>query len=326
MNDDPAHPRPVDRALDLEFRYGQSTEPNYSGAVSFLRRPYRSASDADVAVWGVPLDVAVSNRPGTRFGPRAIREASTILDGDPIYPFGVDAFAEMAVVDTGDAAFDHGRPEEIPAAIEAQARERLRSGTQLVTLGGDHFITYPILRALVARLGTPIALIHFDAHQDTWPDDGDRIDHGTFVRRVVREGLIIPERSIQIGIRTHAPEDLGIARVDGFEFDELGALAAASRILGHVKDAPAYITFDIDALDPAFAPGTGTPVCGGLSTREAQACLMSLGSLDLKGFDIVEVSPPYDHAGITSLAGAMLAQTYLSLLAARKANGQSIAV
>jgi agmatinase len=326
MTDDPALPRPVDRALDPAFRYGQSTEPNYSGATSFLRRPYQKAGEGDVTVWGVPLDVAVSNRPGARFGPRAIREASTILEGDPAYPFGVDPFVNLAVVDTGDAVFDYGRPEEIPAAIEAQARHRLASGRQLVTLGGDHFITYPILRALVSRIGTPVALIHFDAHQDTWPDDGDRIDHGSFVSRAVRDGLIIPEKSIQVGIRTHAPQDFGIARIDGFAFAELGALAVASRILGHVKGAPAYITFDIDALDPAFAPGTGTPVCSGLSTREAQACLMSLGALDLKGFDVVEVSPPYDHAGITALAAATLAQTYLGLLAGRKTDGLSIGV
>lgn len=327
MSDDPAHPRPVDRALDSRFRYGQSTEPNYSGAASFLRRPYApGARDADVTVWGVPLDLAVSNRPGARFGPRAIREASTILDGDPVYPFGFDPFADMAVVDGGDAVFDYGRPEEIPAAIEAQARSRLATGAQLVTLGGDHFVTYPLLRALVARLGEPVALIHFDAHQDTWADEGDRIDHGTFVTRAVREGLILPERSIQIGIRTHAPEDFGIARVDGFRFAELGAQAVASRILGLVQDTPAYVTFDIDALDPAFAPGTGTPVCGGLTTREAQACLAALDSLDLKGFDVVEVSPPYDHAGITALAAAMLAQTYLCLLALRKRDGLPIVV
>lgn len=324
MTFDPLHPRPTDRALDPDFRLGQSTEPNYSGAVSFLRRPYRSAEGADVAIWGVPLDIATSNRPGTRFGPRAIREASTILDGDPSYPFNADPFDDLYAVDTGDAVFDYGRPAEIPAAIEAQASERLVSGAHPVTLGGDHFLTYPVLKALVRKLGHPVALIQFDAHQDTWPDQGDRIDHGTFVTRAVREGLIIPERSIQLGIRTHAPDDCGIAIVNGFDAAELGPLALASRVLGHVRDTPVYITFDIDALDPAFAPGTGTPVCGGFSTREAMACLMSLGALNLKGFDVVEVAPPYDHAGITALAAATLAQIYISLLAQRKKLGKPV--
>ena len=327
MTIDPLHPRPVDRALDPGFTHGQSGEPNYSGAVSFLRRRYaRDAAGADVAVWGVPLDIATSNRPGARFGPRAIREASTILDGDPSFPFGADPFAELLAVDTGDAALDYGVPSSMPAAIEAQAAARLAAGAQLLTLGGDHYLTYPVLKALVPRLGRPVALVQFDAHQDTWPDGGDRIDHGTFVGRAVREGLVVAERSIQLGIRTHAPETCGIATVDGFEAAELGPLAMASRILGHVRDAPAYITFDIDALDPAFAPGTGTPVCGGLSSREAMACLRALGALDLRGFDVVEVSPPYDHAGITALAAATLAQIYLGLLAERKQAGHAIGV
>jgi agmatinase len=325
MSHDPLNPRPVDRALDPAFRHGQSTEPNYSGVVSFLRRTYaRDASGFDVAVWGVPLDTAVSNRPGARFGPRALRDASTILDGDPVYPFGSDIFSGMSVCDTGDAVFDYGYPAEVPAAIEAQAAARLSTGTHLVTLGGDHFITYPILRALTKKLGGPVALIQFDAHQDTWDDEGGRIDHGTFVGRAVKEGLIIPEKSVQIGVRTHAPQDFGISIINGFEVAKLGPEAVAARVLAHVGDAAAYVTFDIDALDPAFAPGTGTPVAGGLSSREALSVLRVLESLNLKGFDVVEVSPPYDHYNVTALAGATLAHYYLGLLAARKSGGKLI--
>lgn len=324
---DPLHPRPVDDALNPSRRYGESTESNYAGATSFLRRPYaRSAVGFDVAVWGVPLDTSVSNRPGTRFGPRALREASTINVGDPAYPFGFDIFESMAVADTGDCSLDYGRVELMPAAIETQAAERLAAGAHLVTLGGDHFLTYPVLKALVARLGRPVALVQFDAHQDTWDDDGSRIDHGTMITRAVRDGLIVPERSIQVGIRTNAPQDYGIAIVDGLLAGEMGPLAVASRILGHVEDTPVYVSFDIDCLDPAFAPGTGTPVPGGVSSAFAISCLRRLGALDLKGFDIVEVSPPYDHAGITALAGCAMAQAYLGLLAERKRAGKSIAV
>lgn len=326
MASDPEKPRPVDDALDPSRRFGESIEANYAGAASFLRRPYaRTAEGADVAVWGVPLDISVSNRPGARFGPRAMREASTIMCGDPAYPFGFDIFAELAVVDTGDCSLDYGRVAQTPAAIEAQAATRLSTGAHLVTLGGDHFLTYPVLKALVARLGRPVALVQFDAHQDTWDDDGARIDHGTMIARAVRDGLILPERSIQVGIRTHAPQDCGIAIVDGLLAEELGPLGVASRILGHVEDTPTYVTFDIDCLDPAFAPGTGTPVCGGVSSAWAIACLRRLGALDLKGFDIVEVSPPYDHAGVTALAGATMAQVYLGLLAERKRAGKVIA-
>jgi agmatinase len=325
MSHDPLSPRPIDRALDASFRHGQSTEPNYSGAVSFLRRVYaKDPSGFDVAIWGVPFDTSVSNRPGTRFGPRALRDASTILDGDPVYPFGVDIFEAMSVCDTGDGVVDYGFPAEAPAAIEAQAAARLATGAHLVTLGGDHFVTLPVLRALTKKIGGPVALVQFDAHQDTWDDEGGRIDHGTFVTTAVREGLILPEKSIQIGIRTHAPKDYGITIVDGFEAAKLGPDAVAARVLSHVGTAPAYISFDIDALDPAFAPGTGTPVSGGFSSREGLSILRGLQGLNLKGFDIMEVSPPYDHAQITALAGATLAHYYLGLLAARKSAGSVI--
>ena len=319
---DPILPRPVDRALDPGFRHGQSMEPNYSGAASFLRRRYaRDGGGAEVVVWGIPLDVTVSNRPGTRFGPRGIRAASTILDGDPFFPFGFDPFEALDVADAGDCVFDYGLPAGIPDAITQQARAHYARGSHMVTLGGDHFLTYPMLRALTERLGGPVALVQFDAHQDTWDDDGNRVDHGTMITRAVKDGLIRVDRSVQVGIRTHAPETYGIEIIDALTAGEMGPFTLAERIAARVGDAPCYLTFDIDALDPAYAPGTGTPVCGGLTTREAISCLRRLGGLDLKGFDVVEVSPPYDHAEITALAGATLASAYLCLLAERKARG-----
>lgn len=322
---DPHLPRPVDRALDPQFRHGQSTEPNYSGVTSFLRRRYaRDGGGAEVVVWGVPLDVAVSNRPGTRFGPRAIRAASSILDGDPFYPFGIDPFETLDVADAGDCVFDYGLPAGIPGAIAAQAAAHYARGSHLVTLGGDHFLTYPVLQALTARIG-PVALVQFDAHQDTWDDAGNRVDHGTMITRAVKDGLIRVENSVQVGIRTHAPSTYGIEIIDALKAGELGPAALAEKIAKRVGDVPVYLTFDIDALDPAFAPGTGTPVCGGLSTREAISCLRRLGGLNLKGFDVVEVSPPYDHAEITALAGATLASLYLCLVAERKARGLPVA-
>ncbi|WP_454917479.1 agmatinase [Xanthobacter sediminis] len=322
----PALPRPVDRALDPTFRHGQSTEPNYSGVTSFLRRRYaRDGGGAEVVVWGVPLDVAVSNRPGTRFGPRAIRAASSILDGDPFYPFGIDPFETLDVADAGDCVFDYGLPAGIPQAIREQAAAHYAAGRHLVTLGGDHFLTYPVLKALVERIGAPVALVQFDAHQDTWDDGGERVDHGTMITRAVKDGLIRTGRSIQVGIRTHAPNTFGIEIADALSAGELGPAALAARIAARVGDAPVYLSFDIDAIDPAFAPGTGTPVCGGLTPREVIACLKGLGGLDFKGFDVVEVSPPYDHAEITALAGATLGSIYLCLLAQRKARGHSIA-
>jgi agmatinase len=314
---DPNHPRPTDNAF-LGPLMGGSLEPTYGGALSFMRRRYsRELAGVDAVVLGIPFDSAVSNRPGARFGPQAIRRASAIFDGDPQYPFGFDPFARLAVVDYGDCSFDYGRPTTIPASIAAQAREIVGSGARLVSLGGDHFVTYPLLEAHAERHG-PLALVQFDAHQDTWPDGGDRIDHGTFVGRAVREGLVDPARSIQVGIRTIAPEDCGIAILHADAVDSLGPAGIAARIIERVGDAKAYVTFDIDCLDPAFAPGTGTPVAGGLSSREALALLRALKPLDIVGADVVEVAPAYDHADITAIAGATVAMYYLGLLAERR--------
>jgi agmatinase len=297
---------------------GGALEPTYGGALSFMRRRYsRDLAGVDAVVWGVPFDQATTNRPGARFGPQAIRRASAILDGDPQYPFKLDPFASLTVVDYGDAYFDYGLPMEFPAAIETQARTILDSGAQLFSLGGDHFITYPLLKAHAAIHG-PLALVQFDAHQDTWLDHDGRISHGTFVRRAVNEGLIEAQRSIQIGIRTEAPDDCGIEILTAADIDQLGPSGIAARVKERVGEDKAYLTFDIDCLDPAFAPGTGTPVAGGLSSREALAILRGFGSIDFVGGDVVEVAPAYDHADITAVAASTVAMYYLGLLAERR--------
>lgn len=318
---DTSLPRPTDHAFLGETVYGGSHEAAYAGVTSFMRRRLtRDLAGIDVVVWGIPFDAAVSNRPGARFGPQAVRRASTIFEGDPQYPFQFDPFETLAVIDYGDCALDYGRHAEVPGEIERQAASILDAGCHLFSIGGDHFVTWPLLKAHAARHG-PLGLIQFDAHQDTWPDREGRIDHGSFVGRAVRAGVVDPERSIQIGIRTHAPETCGIEIIDGDQVAELGVDGVVSRILARVGDGPAYMTFDIDCLDPAFAPGTGTPVSGGLSSREALMMLRRLGGLDLVGGDVVEVAPPYDHADITAIAGATVAMTYLGVLAARRRQG-----
>ncbi len=306
-------PRPTDNAFLAADRRGGSHEPTYGGALSFMRRPYaRDLAGVDVAVWGIPFDAAVSNRPGARFGPQAIRRASAIFDGDPQYPFRVDPFATLTVVDYGDCSFDYGYPADIPGWIEHQASAILAAGPRLFSLGGDHFVTYPLLKAHAAKYG-PLPLVQFDAHQDTWDDRGDRIDHGTFVTRAVREGLIDVRRSIQVGIRTRAPQDFGIAIIEAGEMDDLGVNGAIATINEVVGQGQAYLTFDIDCLDPAFAPGTGTPVAGGLSSREALGILMGLEDIDFVGGDVVEVAPAYDHADVTAIAAATVAMNFLLL-------------
>ncbi len=315
----PVRPKETDNAVFGEDIMGGSHEPMYGGVLSFMRRRYsRNLKGIDVAIWGIPFDAAVSNRPGARFGPQGVRRASSILEGDPQYPFRADPFETLAVVDYGDCALDYGRHSDVPFQIQAQAQEVIDAGTTLLSIGGDHYVTWPLLQAHARKYG-PMALVQFDAHQDTWFDEDARIDHGSFVARAVRAGIIRPERSIQVGIRTHAPDDCGLAIIHGEEIETLGVAGIVQRIRERVGDARAYVSFDIDCLDPAYAPGTGTPVAGGLSSREALMILRRLGSLDIVGADVVEVAPAYDHADITSIAGAAVVQHYLGLLAARKA-------
>ena len=305
----------IDHAITGDVR-GLASDPTHAGVPSFARRRYaKDVSGADVAVLGVPFDAATSNRPGARFGPRAIRAASTILDNDPQYPFHDPIFDRLAVLDAGDVLLDYGDHESSCRRIEAACKGVLGTGARCLSLGGDHFVTWPLLRAHAEAHG-PLALVQFDAHQDTWDDDGARIDHGTFVARAVAEGVIDPDRSIQIGIRTHAPDTHGIEIVYGHEVEEMRAGEIAARILARAT-GPAYLTFDIDCLDPAHAPGTGTPVAGGPSSARMLAVLSGLGGLDMVGADVVEVAPAYDHAEITAIAGAAVAMHYLGLWAAK---------
>lgn len=290
-------------------------EMTYGGALSFLRRRYsRDLAGVDVAVMGFPYDAAVTYRPGCRLGPRAIRAASVQLAELKAFPFGFDLLASLAMVDCGDAMLDPHHPETVAPAIEAAAAEVITSGARLLSLGGDHFISWPLLRAHAARYG-PLALLQVDAHGDLWPDDPGRIDHGTMMGRAIREGVVDASRSTQIGIRTFHESTEGLEVLTAPWLHRNGVEAALALVRERAGDAPFYLSFDIDALDPAFAPGTGTPVPGGLASWQALELVRGLGGLNLVGMDIVEVSPPFDHAEITALAAAHLAHDWLCLLA-----------
>jgi agmatinase len=303
----------IDHAVTAKSLKSAASDPTHAGVLSFMRRRYtKNLKDVDAVVWGIPFDAATSNRPGARFGPQAIRRASAIMDNDPQYPFQQDLFANMAVIDYGDCLLDYGNHQKTPATIEREAAKVLKSGAFLLTLGGDHFVTWPVLKAHAAIHG-PLSLVQFDAHQDTWPDEKGRIDHGSFVARAVKDGVIDPDTSIQIGIRTHAPDDCGIRIVYGYEVEEMSASEIADAIIRHVGDKPCYLTFDIDCLDPAYAPGTGTPVAGGPSSAKILSVLRHLGALHIKGADVVEVAPAYDHADITAIAGSTIAMYMLGL-------------
>jgi agmatinase len=298
--------------------YRMSTVPTFAVRPSFLGVE-RGDRDAAICVAGIPYDLGTSNRPGARFGPAAIRQASRMLvDGD--HPTGWIEPATRDLADIGDFRIAHGDIQGSLKAIEAQAK----GVGHLVALGGDHSITLGLLRALASRTG-PLALVHFDAHVDTWPESFGLIyGHGSPFYHAIEEGLIDPRRTVQIGIRSPLQKSVhdwtagqGVTILFAEDVHEAGARAAAECIRAVVGDAPAYLTFDIDALDPAFAPGTGTPEIGGLATWQAQAILRRLAGLDFRGMDVVEVSPPYDHAEITALAAATMAWEYIALLAPR---------
>lgn len=303
----------IDHAFARTSLYGTRHEPTYSGALSFMRRKYtKDLTGVDVAVMGVPLDIATTNRPGTRFGPAGIRAASAHLSWGAPWPWGFDPFDRLAVVDYGDCFWDHGAPETIPGAIQSQAQVVVDAETSLICLGGDHFISLPLLRAHASKYGT-LSLVHFDAHSDTWEDEEGRIDHGTMFRHAVNEGIVDPSRSVQVGIRTHNSNKMGFTWLDAEWVHGNGAQATATEVTRIVGRHKAYLTFDIDCLDPCFAPGTGTPVSGGLSTAQAQSIVRDLGDIDFVGMDIVEVAPAYDSAEITSLAAASIVLDYLCM-------------
>jgi agmatinase len=290
--------------------------PSYAGALSFMRRPYsRDLDGVDVAVVGVPLDTATTNRPGARFGPRAIRAASIGISWERPWPWEFDPFDRLAVIDYGDCEFDYGRPETIVPFVTDYFGRILDAGVATLVLGGDHFVTYPLLKSYAEQNG-PLSLVHFDAHSDTWSEEQQRLDHGTMFYHAAREGLVDDSRSVQIGLRTTNDAPLGFNILDARWVHERGPRAVAEEVRRIVGQHKVYLTFDIDCLDPSFAPGTGTPVCGGLSTYQALEIVRGLAGIDLIGMDVVEVAPAYDVGEITALAGATLAAEFLCLFAA----------
>jgi agmatinase len=276
----------------------------------------RTSSDAAICVAGIPFDLGTSNRPGARFGPAAIRQASRMLvDGD--HPASWAEMERLDLADIGDFRIAHGDIQGTLARIEAQAAPL----QHLVALGGDHTVTLPLLRALARRTG-PLGLVHFDGHVDTWPESFGLVwGHGSPFYHAIEERLVDPQRMIQIGIRSPLHRDIfdwtlgkGVTIVSAEDVHESGPQAVAERIRAVLGGATSYLSFDIDALDPAFAPGTGTPEVGGLATWQARAILRRLGGLRFAGMDVVEVSPPYDVAEITALAAATIAWDYIGLL------------
>ncbi|MEX0284036.1 MAG: agmatinase [Paracoccaceae bacterium] len=305
----------IDAAFTRDELRGYSFESAFGGATSFLRRKYtKDLTGAQIAITGVPFDQAVTNRPGTRFGPRAIREASTLQAFDPPYGWPFDVMEEIAMVDYGDVAVDYANVAGLPESLKAHIAEILAADVASVALGGDHYISFPILQAYADKYG-PMSLIQIDAHTDTWPDDDmSRIDHGTMFYKAVKMGIVDPARSVQIGIRTVVEDPLGVNIIDAREVHETGVAAVVEKAKAIVGDNPVYLSFDIDGLDPAFAPGTGTPVWGGLASWQASAILRDLAGINIKGGDVVEVSPPYDTTGATAIAGAHVATELCCLL------------
>ncbi|QJF50995.1 agmatinase [Roseobacter ponti] len=305
----------IDHAFTREDMKGNSFELTFAGATSFLRRRYtKDLTGVDIAVTGVPFDQAVTNRTGTRLGPRAIREASALQAPDAPYGWGFDVMREFAIADYGDLAFDYADVPSFPGLLTEHIRGILKHDVPVVTLGGDHYITFPVLKAYAEKYG-PVSLLQFDAHTDTWPDDDmDRVDHGTMFYKAVKSGIVDPATSVQVGIRTTNEDTLGVTVIDAREVHEQGPVATVARIKEVLGDRPVYLTFDIDALDPAYAPGTGTPVWGGLTSAQAAIMLRDLAGINIVGGDIVEVSPPFDTTGATAIAGAHVATEILCLL------------
>ena len=282
----------------------------YSNAMTFVRRPYMRNpldSDADVVVLGVPLDMATSGRSGARMGPDAIRRASVNLAWEgKKFPWDFNLFAQTKVIDAGDLVFDSGDAEDFSYRLEAAAGEIIKSGKTLLALGGDHFVTLPILRAHAKQFGE-MALIHFDAHTDTYAN-GSAYDHGTMFYHAPKEGLISPKHSVQVGIRTeYKQEGHGFNVINAMQANDMSVEEIVQQIRTIIADKPVYLTFDIDCLDPAFAPGTGTPVCGGLNMDKILKIIRALKGINLVGMDVVEVAPAYDQSEITALAAATIA-------------------
>lgn len=302
-----------------------SVNPRYSGIATFARLPrIEEVPRADIAVVGIPFDSGVSYRPGTRFGPSHVRESSRLLR--PYNPAqDVSPFAVAQVVDAGDIPVN---PFDLTEAVTEVERAALALGEQvqrIVTIGGDHTVALPLLRAVAAKHG-PVAVLHFDAHLDTWDTYfGAPITHGTPFRRASEEGLIDLTASCHVGTRgpLYSKQDLeddarlGFSIVSSEYIEEHGVEAGIERILQRIGDKPLYVSIDIDVLDPAHAPGTGTPEAGGLTSRELLRILRALSQKNIVGADVVEVSPAYDHAQMTGIAASHVVYELVSLLAAR---------
>ena len=297
--------------------------PRFAGPDTFARLPrLGDVGAAAVAVLGIPFDSGVSYRPGARFGPAAVRAGSKLLR--PYHPgLGVEPWHQHQVADAGDLGINPFDIGEAVSQVEAGARAALATADRLVAVGGDHTIALPLLRATAERHG-PVALIHFDAHLDTWDTYfGAPYTHGTPFRRAVEEGLLALDSSAHVGIRgpLYAASDLtedrglGFATVSTTDVARRGVDEAIDRIRERVGSRPVYVSVDIDVLDPAHAPGTGTPEPGGLTTRELQLILRGLDGAQVVGGDVVEVAPAYDHAELTALAAANVVYELLGLLA-----------
>lgn len=304
--------------------------PRYTGFATFCRLPrIDEVEDIDVAVVGVPFDSGVSYRPGARFGPSAIRQASRLLRTyDP--SLETAPFEEQQVVDAGDIACNPFSIETAIEEIEVAAKDLRARCRHLVALGGDHTIALPLLRATSEKHGR-LAVLHFDAHLDTWDTYfGARFTHGTPFRRAFEENLLAPDHCIHVGIRgpIYERQDLvddarfGFEVVSADDLDRDGVAGVVERIHRRVGDLPLYVSVDVDVMDPAHAPGTGTPEAGGITSRELLQVLRGLVDLNVVGADIVEVAPAYDHAEITSLAASHVAYCMLSLFARARAKGR----
>lgn len=294
----------------------------FAGPLSFAR--LATATDPaglDLAVVGVPFDLGTTNRPGARLGPRAIREQSSLVGEYPegLWPWGYHIADRHRVADLGDISHPIGSLDSMLDRVTERAAQILAAGASLLALGGDHLVAYPLLRAYAERFG-PISLVHLDAHSDTWEDSG-YINHGSMFWRAANEGLVDPATSVQIGMRT-PNETHGFTVIDAEQLCDRGVESVAQECHQRAAGRPVYLSVDIDFLDPAFAPGTGTPVIGGPTTGDARRLLRALGGLDIVGADLVEVAPPYDHAGITALAGATLALDQLYLLGEARVSRQ----
>lgn len=298
--------------------FNQVDHSIYSNAMTYLRQPFNNDptnSDADVVVLGLPYDMATSGRSGARMGPTAIRQASVHLAWEgKRFPWQFNLLEHLKVVDAGDLVYTTGDSEEFCAHVESAADQLLAANKTMLSLGGDHFVTLPLLRSHAKKFGK-MALIHFDAHTDTY-SHGSRYDHGTMFYHAPKEGLIDRDHSVQIGIRTeYNSDDHGFNVINALDANDWSVENIVNTIKSTVKDLPVYLTFDIDCIDPAFAPGTGTPVCGGMTTDKVLKVLRGLTGLNIVGMDVVEVAPSYDHSEVTALAGASIAHELLHLWA-----------